>query len=202
MAKRFLFILLCSLILFTNCKKNKLSTSDYLKWLNKQDNGITFQAQGDLFKYTLKYKPIEEMVLNEVGIRYTRQLFDSISSLYSGTEYYFLKIECIDHSADVLKKGIENETEYYERMNYLTFNMQSDLGQIVKGDTSMCSIYHFERNYGAVPYLSVMLGFPMQDTIKTIDKEILLYSRIEPTPKMIRFLISNENIQKIPQLQL
>ncbi len=197
-----IFMVIVCLSWLMSCKEKTLGPSAYLRWLGKPENGIVFHGQGKLFKYSLRYKPINELTLNEVGLLSTAQKFDSLSALYDGAEYYLLKIEATDNSPDVLKEGAKNETDYYERLSYLSFNFQSDIALAVNGDTSMCTNYHFERSYGATPSLSIMLGFPNVDTAYLSDRVVLIYPRIEDDPQIIKFIIPKENILKIPQLKI
>lgn len=197
-----IFLFCVTVLLLIACEATELSPLQYLKWLNKKDNGLVFKSEGQRFRYSLKYRPTEEMVLREIDETYNRPTFDSLQQEFNGAEYYLLKLESLDKSPDATKAGLTAENEYYERLNYLNFNFQNDIAIVVNNDTSMCSLYHFERNYGTAPYLNIMLAFPAVDTAFLFDREILIYSRIEPEPQIIRFDVPKKNIQNIPKLKI
>jgi hypothetical protein len=198
---RFIILVLFSLLLIAGCRQEYLSPKEFMNWILDDTNGLSVSNEGELFKYTLRYRPATEIALIETGPNYTQLMLDSLVKRHEGLEYYLLKLESKQPMADVLKAGVPDETAYYERLNYLTFDVQSDIAIVTDGDTSMCSLYHLERNYGTAPYLKMLLAFPSVDTGFVNEREVLLYSRIEPMPQLIKFSISNNNIHSIPKLK-
>lgn len=189
------------LFIAIRCNNGPLSPDAYMAWLNNPSNNLQVVENGDLFEYKIKYHPFEELILNEVGTQCTASVLDSLSLEYKALEYYSLKISSSEKLNDVIKTGLTQESEYYERLSYLSYSFQSDIAMVVNQDTSMCALYHFERSYGATPYLQIMLGFENTDSAKAMDRKILIYSRMEPEPTLFTFNLRKESIQNIPKLE-
>ncbi len=196
------FLLCLFVLLWWACETSELTPARYLHWLGKEDNGLSIKNGGQLFTYTLKYRPLEEIILHELGSTCSQSEVDSLRSAFNGSEYYLLKLESVDKSPDLIMSGLTSKGDYYERLNYLTFNFQSDIAIVINNDTSMCSMYHFERNYGTAPYVNILLAFPSLDTAFSYDREVLVFPRIEPEPQMMRFKIPKETILNIPKLKI
>lgn len=195
-------ILLLLVILTTGCKKGALSPEEYMNWLNNPENGLVVTQQSNSFKYSLRYRPYTELGLIEIHEYPTKARLDSIVPHLGGLEYYLLKIEGAERQPDVLKTNLSGEADYYDRLNYLTFNFQSDIAIVVNQDTSMCTLYHMERDYGVSPYLKILLAFPIEDTGFVYDRQILIYPRIESSPEIMKFSVKKDDILNIPQLKI
>lgn len=195
------FLLLFLPVLVWGCRLDEVSPGKYMDWLADASSGLNIVNEGELFRYSVRYRPKEEMALIELGTEYTTEKLNSMYHQYEGLEYYLLKLESKTRGSDIVKTGLTKESDYYERLNYLTFNFQADIALVVGQDTSMCSLYHLERNYGSAPYLKVLLAFPAIDTGFTLDRKILIYPRIEQAPNILDFNIKSENFHKIPKLK-
>jgi len=61
------------------------------------------------------------------------------------------------------------------------------------------SIYHFENNYGLVPYNTIVVGFDVAD--KALDMRLVFNDRYNEEP-MIQTAFSGEILSKLPTLQI
>lgn len=62
-----------------------------------------------------------------------------------------------ESEADILQ--ISNEYSFEDRVLYFSTELQRNLKMIIGKDTMSCVLYHFERNFGIAPYLSLHAGF-------------------------------------------
>jgi hypothetical protein len=200
---RISYFILLTIYMMVGCTADVLPPDKYISWLNDPKNGLVSVVQGTDFNYNIRYKPYTEIGLTELrGQEMTLERLNSVTAELKGLEYYLLKISGASAQPDVLKVGATTETDYYERLNYLTFNFQSDIAMVVNNDTSMCSLYHLERDYGVAPYLKMLLAFPVGDTAFSYDREILIYPRIETNPEILKFNLKKEDFLHIPQLEI
>ena len=117
---------------------------------------------------------------------------------YAGLDYYRLRIALQSGQGDVLQYQAKSTDEYYQRVEYFSFGLQHDLHLLIGADTLPCRLFHFERNYGAAPYMDCMLGF--EERPKNPADRILLYQDRVFSDSLIRLTIPREKIQGVPAL--
>lgn len=183
---------------FTNVP---VSVNDYLTYVQNPVNGLCISKEIGEITYTLQYKPLEYLVILEkqkdsIG---RKELENRMSEL-KDMQYYTLKIEAKNHQRELLKYKLSSDEQYYERIRYFSFDMQRDLSLKENKDSIPCSLFHFERTYGIVPYASFVLGFlnPFP-TDNNGSIYFTFYDQVFDGGK-INFKLLKSDIQRVPKL--
>ncbi|MBL7807380.1 MAG: hypothetical protein JNN28_06190 [Saprospiraceae bacterium] len=181
------------------CNSSTLPPGEYITWIRTHQALLTnSQVYGDVCT-TLNYLPADWLAVKEAGSDNPEQIA-AAQKEYEGLEYYRLRIATVSGQGDVLQYGIELTEDYYRRVEYFSFGFQKDLRLLVDQDTLPCKLFHFERNYGAAPYMDFMLGF--EQKIGLISNRTLIYEDFVFSNNIVKLTIPAENIQKLPILTL
>jgi len=188
------------LMLSLACGSPSLSPADYVHWVENRDNGLIYSKKVGLFEYSILYKPVEYIAIKELGKEEINQkrIEGKLKEL-KDLQYFTLKIKA-DEGNDLLKAGITEEAEYYDRLNYISGFMADDIKLIEGKDTLVCRLYNMERNYGLAPYNNIVLAFDAKEN-NNQDKQIEINDKGFGVGKMI-LRIKKEDIENIPQLKL
>lgn len=183
------------------CQVGEVSPAKYVNWIRSENNGLLVKKElGDL-TYSIQYKPLTYLALLEHGPEeITKTNITELAKSYEGLEYYTLQIKGPDHVNDLLSANLPSPNDYAQRLEYLSFDFQKDIFLARGKDTLRCQLFHFERNYGAMPKLDFMLGFE-PDSKNNTDRTILLVDRTY-AKQTITLNISQNAIEKIPNLNL
>jgi hypothetical protein len=187
-----------ALILFS-CKSDSLSPDAYQNWVKEHYDLLNTSQQNENIITSLTYLPINWLAINEVGVKYPKKIL-AAKNEYEGLEYFRLRISATSGQGDLLQLNAASTDDYYQRVEYFSFGMQDDLRLIMGSDTLPCSLFHYERNYGAAPYLDFMLGFAIKE-ISHLDYTLLYYDRVY-AKSLIQMTIPISNINSIPTLNL
>lgn len=195
-------LLKCTILTFTlalfGCSTSSLPPEEYAKWVQNPENGLSNHKQFEDLKFNIAYQPIPLLVLREFDPqnRISREDFDNLHRDYEGLEYYLFQIS---GPSDILKYAIQEEQEYYERVEYYSFHMQKDIRMIAGNDTLPCKMFHFERNYGVAPFARFLLGFDVPEG--KFDRRFN-YEEIVFGVGQVELTVLQENIDKLPSLKL
>lgn len=195
-------VALLAVPLMISCAKENLSPKQYVNYIREETNGLNVSKQVGDYEFRLLYKPYEYIALmQDKDENISRQQLDQKIKPMKGLQYFTLTIRT-KSGQELMREGISEETEYYDRLDYLVSYMQNDLSLIDGNDTLPCVLYHFERNYNTGPDNNLLLGFDIPANKNTgRDKTLVLEDQVLGTGKiMIR--IAGNDINRIPQLQL
>lgn len=185
--------------LLTSCFQEALSPNDYRSWVENKENGLWVAKELGDFEFSILYKPTEYIALLELNPdSINEQKIEKSRKDLGDMQYFTLKIKA-KHGNDLLKTGVENDLQYFDRLNYLSAFMQEDIKLIEGSDTLPCKLFHMERNYGLAPYNNFVLGFAA--TKNENDKQVEIHDRVFGVGKVI-LKVSKEDIENIPQLKL
>lgn len=185
--------------LFTTCQKNVVSLENYVEWIKNPANGLNKTKQVNDIKFNLQYKPAEYLVLLEnKGDIDLDQIKKEISG-FEGFHYFTFTIKKDDWNQELLKYNIQSQDEYMARVNYFAFEAQKDLMLVEGRDTSACTIFHFERNYGIAPDLRLLLGFKDKSPTVLNDFKLIFYDRVFQAG-IIKINIDQNSLQSIPKI--
>lgn len=191
-----LWLFACLLIA---CSAKPLPPKQYIHWMAANKHLLTAQAPQKDFSVSLLYLPANWLALQEVGPNDIKRL-STASHEYAGMEYYRLRIALQNSNGDILQFKASSTDEYYQRVEYFSFGVQQDIKLLNKQDTLPCRLFHFERNYGAAPYVDFMLGFEEQKDNRS-DRTLLYQDRVY-SKHLIQLTIPYTSIQRVPQLNL
>ena len=191
----------CILLIFSiflSCNSNSLSPTDYLKWIAEHRTLLTDSHRQNDVTAALTYLPSDWLAINEAG--QNPEQIAAVRKEYEGLEYYRLRLAASDGQGDILQLRASGTDAYYQRVEYFSFGFQNDLRLLSGPDTLPCRLFHFERNYGAAPYMDFMLGFD-QNAGNNYDRRLIYYDRVY-SDSTIQLTIPFINIHRIPNLKL
>jgi hypothetical protein len=178
-----------------------VSVKDYLAYVNNPKNGLCTSKEIGEVIYTLQYKPLEYLIILEkqkdsISKNELEGRMDELKDM----KYFTLKIEAKNNKEELLKYKLSSDEEYYERIRYFSFDMQKDIYLKNSKDSIPCSLFHFERTYGVVPYANFVLGFLNQSKSNSDgDQYFTFYDQVFDGGK-INIKILKSDIQRIPKL--
>lgn len=191
---------------------SKLSSVEYMKWIEDAENGIKVNKTIGNFTYSALYKPYEYLALIDLKKDSpTKQEVNKVINEYNDYQYFTFRITANDQNTELLKVNLHSEDDYYSRIEYFSFKMQNDLKLIEGTDTLNCVMFHFERIYGLAPYATFVIGFPLT---KAEEQNIKNGKKIVYNDKTIKFTdnifgagnvyinMKAENLNRIPKLEL
>jgi len=134
-------------------------------------NKIKIVKVKDDYSFELIFKPANLMALQELRNKsYSNSEFDSVKAGYEGMNYFTFSIRPDKSNMDLLNQFSSDKAKMDSMINYFAFYIQDDLNLISsQQDTLKCKLFHFERSFGASPFIRFNLAF---------DKDIELNSSI------------------------
>jgi hypothetical protein len=199
---KFYVLLLLTCLGFYSCTKPEaLNIKEYIKWVHAPENGLLTSNKVDDYEFQVMYKPVDYIIASEIknSILKQTEVLKRKSDL-QGFQYYTVKIKAKNDN-EVLKAGISNENEYFERLEYFTENAQNDIFLIDGKDTLSSVLYHFERNYGLSPLNTIILAFENKFPDKIRDR-VLVYDDVVLGTGKVSLAIKSEDIKRVPHLIL
>ena len=162
--------------------RNDLDIQGYIDYIQDSKNGLIKVNRENKKSYTIKLKPKELMVYNEM--RHTSKSVSELKNEIEGLEYFQILIQ--DRSPNYASK--EKASFYY------AYKFQQDIYQIINADTIRPSIYLLEQGIQGLQSLSINIGFPIH---RENDLKIFIDDRYG---SFSSFEFNNEDILKIPKL--
>ena len=153
--------------------------------------GLVQTLGNENFNFSVQYKPLEYIAIMEQRNNASEETVARRTKELKGQS---LKGE------DVLKSGIQEEKEYYNRLNYLSTFLKQDLYIIQGKDTLSPALYQFERNYGLAPYAIAVVAFEEPDSTHKYNKEFIIQDKVF-TQQELRLKFNQEQIKKTPTLK-
>lgn len=187
------------------CGQKKLPPSDYIKWVEAEANGLLMEKNISNYSFRLQLKPSEYIVAREFGAENIHKVdeFKTRNAQLDSFCYFNLDISSADKKKSVLSEDLIEQSEYYSRLNYYTSFAQNDIKLYINTDTLSCTLYHFERTYDISPFNTIVLGFKLPCKFKDLNSDIqLIYDDKVLSVGEVKFLISKNKLQNIPQLAL
>lgn len=199
--RHYAILLIGCLIFSFGCKEEGTSTSDFIKWVENDKNGLKVSKQFENFIVTTQYKPLPYQALRQLKqVNPPRNQFKKEMEELDGLEYFNLVIRLANNNGDVLKEKINSENDYYQRIKYFSFEIQKDL--VLKygnGATKPCVFSHFERNFGISSAITITMAFESENIQS--DKTLEFNDKVLGLGK-IELQISEHSINNIPNLVL
>lgn len=200
MKKLVSFTCLLFLVLrITSCGKEEMKPSDLIRWVENPENGLVQRQDLNHYFFEAKYKPLDYVVSMEGRTDDLNESdYQTLRNDLEGLQYVDLNIGPLSYSGNALSGGIQNEEEYFERLDYFVTYGNQDIFMVQGSDTLLPRLYHFERNYGLAPKNTLLLGFDAGEDKK--DRELYIDDQILGVGR-VKFLFTNQNIQSTPTLK-
>lgn len=200
---KILLVIFITFFNLTSCS-NYLKPNDYIVWVNNTEHGLIkeYTKSGYLFK--AYYRPSSYLALKELAdVNISDKLLDSVNNEYDGSYYFDIKIFNSENpNEDALKSFLNNEQEYYARMEYLSSYVNNDFKLVHNSDTMRCMMHHFERTYKLSPNISLSLAFEKEDIRRFSDNLRLLYKGPFSNDSLLIIEFTKNDLNNIPQLKL
>ncbi|MFI5140711.1 MAG: hypothetical protein ACHQII_00015 [Bacteroidia bacterium] len=178
----------------------ELNPTAYVQWCEDPAHGLQKNKEIEDLTYSLFYKPAEFIVTQEeqtdhVSAQVLKKKMDELD----GLDYYDFKIQLTNDEGELLKHKLSSVSEYQDRLNYFSFNMQQDIKMIEGIDTVSCALFHFERAYDVAPYAIFLLGFPKSG--KDLTSKTFFYQDNVFHKGIIKFTFTKDELTSLPKLK-
>lgn len=164
----------------------------YLVWYESDENPLRKTITIGDVEYTLTY-----MVTDYFKAREMASGSGGDNKQKDESEYYKLNIK-IKNSQEPLTYHLKNQSESYERINYLVSNVKDDILLLTSNDTLSCQMHHYERVYHVGNTLSVMFIFDKTNEKK--ERTIVFNDKLF-NDQLVTFTFSEDEINKVPILK-
>lgn len=190
------------LVILLGCGKSILSIVEYEKWIRNPVNGLVKERVVSQVKYKLTFQPTDWLLAKATRLNYTNLEVDKIKGDYSNVLSFTMDITSENEEVSMLKLNLDNQSEYYTRLNYYSNLFQQDVYVVEGFDTLPCRFAHMEQSYNASPFNTITIEF-LRTTKEVEYQDIYLvyYDRIFNTG-LIKFHFKGGDLNDIPDLKL
>lgn len=202
MKSRVAYLSITLLLLSAAGCKTLLPPSQYVKWIESADHGLKQEHEVNGVQFDLQYKPADYIIACENGKHELPETFHASRKEKLGELFYF-SLALKSGTQDLLMHNLNNEQEYYQRVNYYSLDFQQDIKMVVGTDTLPCLMYQFENTYGVAPYIKMSLAFSgkKRPDISQKDFTILVNDRVFGGG-WLRFPFAHQDLNAIPEIKL
>lgn len=186
-------LLLCA----QSCQKGELNAIEFEKWM-KSSKSLEMKKDMGEHAYTLRFIPEDWMAYSNLNKNYTAAEFESKKKDASDMYYFKLEIDIKSGQQNLLKNGLKNDDEYFQRLYYVSYLMKQDIAMRMGDITYPCKLYSYERAYDLNSKLSFMLGF---EKPKLLTDDIVIEIRPQLfSDERVKFMLDKSVINSIPKL--
>lgn len=170
------------------------SPEKLVAYISSPENGYYKEKEIDEIKFSALLKPIEFIKANEKIKSSSSKIADD-----DDLQYFDLRITVKDFSMEFLKYNLASASDYPQRVDYCSFEMQNDIYLIDGKDTLPCVYYHFERAYNVVPFGHFILAFKPTNKDVVRAKTLVYYDRLFDKG-LIKMTFLPHDLIKVPKL--
>ena len=186
------------LILLSSCKKADLTPDEYVKWLRSEKDMSKTEEIGP-FKYKADVVPAEWIAYTNLYPKGNVKDYGKKLEEASGMYYIRLTIDMKEGKLNALRYNLHAESEYFQRLYYVSYLMKNDIKLVVEGKEYPCRLYSYERAYDLNSRLCFLLGFEKPELSGDVSLEAVPSGINDDRVKM-KF---NGNVfQSFPKLSL
>ncbi len=194
---KYIHIIILTAIMLSSCQKTYTGKQLH-KWVSDETNGLIQRVENERFIWEVHYQPLEYMIAKEAkGKELTKNEYDKIKERKKGLQYFKIKVQS-KQTGNILTNSPTMQEENEARLQYFLNEFDKDILLIDNNDTLVSSLYHFERNYGALNHNNVLIAFKNYSS-KT-DKKIVFLDRILGLG-LQELTFRKEDIEKTPILK-
>lgn len=198
-------ILVISIMLFTSCGQRRVDVSDYLSFLNDENNGLGQKHQLDGVEYSLKFIPLDYAILLDIGAdKLDESKLKQLRNEQTGVVTFQFLIKPLSGEYDALERNANQVDNSDARISYLIGHINEDFQLIGNNGTFPCSLHHYERLYNKSAGHKVMLCFEVENYEKLIDGDeikVVFNDRALGTGRLI-YKFKTNTLKSIPILKL
>jgi hypothetical protein len=165
----------------------------------KSIDGLQQQKEFKDITFLLKYRPVDEMILSEIGEgKVGDSLYKKLYDKYKDLRYFTFAFKS-DKVNEIMEHNGSDDNEYFKLLDYLTNGIQNDFTLVDGKDTLQCVLCHYERNYGLSGLNNLSLAFTCKNEIASNDLVLGYDDKLFKVGKL-NFRISKELLNEIPSL--
>ncbi len=165
----------CLLLVSLHACRESLSPEDYTKCMVNAKKGPVVTQENKGFTYELQYRfPQYEALISMAHEPLTKDTLKARAAIF-GTDHKFkLRLYPTDKAESVLKRGIRDKAQYFERIRYFSSSVTSDFALVTDTDTIYATHTNLERSYGLSPYIDLLISFARKEEPHNIKQLIFL----------------------------
>lgn len=188
-------------ILVISCK-TLFAPADYVKWIENPANGLKQDHEVKGVHFELQYKPVDYIIANENAKNELSESFHQQRKEKLGDLFYF-SLSLKSGTQDLLMHNLDEEQEYYQRVNYYALDFQQDIKMLIGSDTLPCLMYQFENTYGVAPYIKMSLAFSGKKKEQALKNNfsILIYDRVFGGG-WLNYSFDNKKMNAVPEIKV
>ncbi|MBU0764601.1 MAG: hypothetical protein KJ607_07185 [Bacteroidetes bacterium] len=168
-----------------------------MKYITDETNGLRIKKTIGDYVFIAQYKPADFIVLqndlyepeNDAGLL-------SEADKLRGFHYIDLRINTTIGN-HVLKNGLSDENEYYDRIQYFVSGVQNDITLTEGTDTLICNLCHFEYN-DLSPSITLVLGFERKNRDVGNAGMVLTYNDRIFNTGIVKIRFGKDDLNSIP----
>jgi hypothetical protein len=187
------------LLLITSCEGG-LRPIEYKKAIEEDKNLIKVREIGT-WTFDLKYVPTDYLILkNANGQIIDRQWLSKQQIEKGNLQYFEMRISSNDGKSDALAAEVSSKEDYFDRINYLSFEIQRDVNGQVNGREIPCVLSHFDRTYGLGKDIVLALAFPVD--LVSADDFTIQFNATKFNSGLLKFHYDTKDIKGITPLKI
>lgn len=185
-------------MLFVTCQTDYTGKQLH-DWVVESSNGLNQKVENEAFIWEVQYEPLDYMIAKESkGKELTKKEYEAIKERKEGLQYFKIKVQS-KTTGNILNNIPAQQQENEWRLQYFLDEFDKDIILIENGDTLVSSLYHFERNYGALNHNNIIVAFKANKQVS--DKKILFLDRVFGLG-LQEITFKKEDLEKIPTLKI
>lgn len=190
--------------LMYSCSQQPKDINDYISWFAKEETGFVKRKQLNNLTYTVQYRPVDLMIINELKTLNNPQKddIDSLKKNYGHSKYFLLEISPDNkgqNSGNLIKNFSTDYESYKEIVEELAFNIQEQVELIIEGDTLAPRIYHYEQGYELSSNQRFLFAFQTKEKIKANEMTFIYNDHLFGSGRLkFQFNLKNSNIPSLP----
>lgn len=162
-------------------------------YVNATENGYMREKQIDNIRFSALYKPLDYIVACE-------NMKDHPAAVQvEDLQYFDFRIAVQDFNMEFLKYDLASPQQYYQRVDYCAFKMQSDLKLVDGKDTLPCLLFNFERAYDVVPFGHFQAAFAASHSDLLSSKTLIYHDRLFGKG-LVKLTFKPGDLIKVPKL--
>lgn len=186
---------LITIITTISCSKTFSSVEELQKYILDQSNGLIAIKEEKEIIIKVIYRPTDLLIARELK---SKKLED-LKLKYEKNLYFILSYSKAGH--DILKSGVTSQTDYGNKLNVLSYNMNQYVRLISGKDTIPVKDYIYQNMFGTSHSTELLFAFSKDQIKKAKTIEFVLEDIGFGIGKKI-FEFQYSDIENIPHLKL
>lgn len=204
---KYYLTLIAFLILLTGCQTDINSYGEYVIYLNNSENGLRQNRSINGLDISIKYLPLDYLVLNELRHEDNNINNNKITELKAAYEHSTTFLMTLGPSKteefDVTKIGVSNYQEFTNRILSMTYGLKEQITLELGNVKHKPALAQLEELFGLQNKRNILLVFNLtkseQNELSTNDFSISYKDEIFNTGNS-QFLFKSNDLKKLPKV--